>query len=784
MYFDSIRRRWTRLTGMSSDEMHSRIAQEFHKRSDLARTKLGNDLGHFPQTSIPGNFLFKPSGVEEILTCLRSRVPDTVAEILLQADRVCAHRFDLLGYSNLDFGSPIDWHKDPVSGKSAPLKPWYKIPFLDYAQVGDVKVTWELNRHQHLVTLAKAYRLSGEQRYADELINQWKDWSQANPYPIGVNWASSLEVAFRSLSWLWVRALLEPTAAAPPPFWNELEHALNLSARHLSRYLSTYFSPNTHLMGEGVALFFIGTLSKASEAKLWRDLGWQIVQAEADRQVQPDGFHFEQSTYYHVYAIDFFLHSLLLARANSIEVPQRFEQTLLRMLDALATLSYGALPPRFGDDDGGRLFDGRRNHPEHLTDPLVTGSVLFKRGDFKALHPRLIEETIWLLGPQGAQAFEHLAEVQPGHPPICSLNSGGVHVMSDREGTRRLVFDTGEQGAHGGGHSHADALAIQLIIDGQEVLTDSGTYAYVSGGDDRCQFRSTLSHNTVAIDELDQMDAKGAFPWASKARVVTDRKICGQHFTLIEAHHDGYRRLPDPVTHSRAVFHLHDRFWLIHDHLNGHQTHQVELRWHFAPGLSISTGTDSALVKCERSVLNLTTEASSQLKMDSISGKFSPVYGQQVPCDVLRVSGRIPLPASISTLLTTNVQASQSSLSRTEDAHLTMLRFVNETGVHVFLFNRDRTPLTMGDLKADADFIYIGRKREDHVHIILCNVRSARCGDETLFDLEDRMEYFESVQDGLHHGVWQSKEFAFDEDVLNSLMRLALANEGTIPVQG
>jgi hypothetical protein len=113
-----------------------------------------------------------------------------------------------------------------------------------------------------------------------------------------------------------------------------------------------------------------------------------------------------------------------------------------------------------------------------------------------------------------------------------------------------------------------------------------------------------------------------------------------------------------------------------------------------------------------------------------------------------------------------------------------MLRFANETGVHVFLFDRDRTPLTMGDLKADADFIYIGRKREDHVHIILCNVRSARCGDETLFDLEDRMEYFESVQDGVHHGVWQSKEIAFDEGVLNSLMRLALANEGTIPVQG
>ena len=58
----------------------------------------------------------------------------------------------------------IDWHLDPVHGKRAPLDPWFKIPFLDFAVVGDHKVTWELNRHQHLVTLAKARLLSGDKK--------------------------------------------------------------------------------------------------------------------------------------------------------------------------------------------------------------------------------------------------------------------------------------------------------------------------------------------------------------------------------------------------------------------------------------------------------------------------------------------------------------------------------------------------------------------------------------------------------------------------------------------
>jgi hypothetical protein len=87
-----------------------------------------------------------------------------------QADQICGHPFNLLGYTDLHYlgytdlhyGSPIGWHLDAVHGKRAPRKSFYKVRYLDYAEVGDSKVTWELNRHQHLVTLAKAYRLTSD----------------------------------------------------------------------------------------------------------------------------------------------------------------------------------------------------------------------------------------------------------------------------------------------------------------------------------------------------------------------------------------------------------------------------------------------------------------------------------------------------------------------------------------------------------------------------------------------------------------------------------------------
>ena len=49
-----------------------------------------------------------------------------------------------------------------------PANHGFKIKYLDFSEVGDSKVTWELNRHQHLVTLAKAFRLNGDPKFASE----------------------------------------------------------------------------------------------------------------------------------------------------------------------------------------------------------------------------------------------------------------------------------------------------------------------------------------------------------------------------------------------------------------------------------------------------------------------------------------------------------------------------------------------------------------------------------------------------------------------------------------
>src|SRR5258707_10054528 len=131
---------------------------------------------------------------------------------------------------------------------------------------------------------------------------QWRSWITANPYPLGINWGSTLEVAFRSLSWIWVDQLLAG-AAECADFRAEMAPALAFHGRYIERYLSTFFSPNTHLLGEAVALFFLGTLHPRSpRAAHWKQSGWETGLRDSERQVRPEGVHAEEFVYCSVIA--------------------------------------------------------------------------------------------------------------------------------------------------------------------------------------------------------------------------------------------------------------------------------------------------------------------------------------------------------------------------------------------------------------------------------------------------------------------------------------------------
>ena len=672
------------LRSMSKDELVERVSQHVHARLDAYRFKRGYDFTAVSLHQLPagqgGKFFFSPAEALALAESLKLGYPSLAANIIANAERILQHRFDLLGYENLDYGPEMDWHLDLVHGKRGPSKPAFKIKYLDFAEVGDSKVTWELNRHQHLVTLAKAYCLTGDARYAHEIFSQSQRWRAANPYPNGMNWASSLEVAFRSLSWIWVYFLMQNSEEMTAELRSEWIKLLALSGRHIETYLSTYFSPNTHLLGEGVALFFLGTLfPELPKARRWKERGWEIVLEAARAQVRPDGFYFEQSTYYHVYALDLFLHARVLAARNDGQVPAEYDSTLVKMLDALCLLGRAGVVPSIGDDDGGRLFDPRRNRSQYLLDPLSTGAVLYQRGDFKFMAGSPREETLWLLGSEGLRKFEELRSCEPSGASS-ALKDSGLYVMADSESGQQLVIDAGPHGPGTAGHGHADALSIHLAGGGETFLMDPGTLEYVGDTSaDRVFFRGTAAHNTLRVDERDQAEGVPPFAWRDLPIVNAERWVAGETFNLFAGSHDGYRRLLSPVTHARWVFHRKRHFWLVRDVATGEGSHQLEVSWRLGPSLAPTSAKDYVFGTGSES-LGLITAEGHGWSQSAQRGIWSPVYGRQERTMVVTFGKFAELPAEFVTLLLPNAS---ERIGRLE-------RMTSNTRVRAYRYTRDK----------------------------------------------------------------------------------------------
>ena len=236
------------------------------------------------------------------------------SEVLALAEQILEHRFPILGLT-IDTGPEIPWRRDHTSGVETGLGYFRRIPYLDSRRSGDHKVIWEPNRHQHLVVLAQAFCLSGDPAHLNEIRAQLESWFAANPYHRGINWTSALEVAFRALSWIWTYHLVG--GEMTPGFRMKWLRRLYQHGCHLENNLSFYFSPNTHLLGEALALHALGIFfTGRPRAAKWEQLGARVMREQMERQVHSDGSHIEQSTYYHLYATDMFLLHAVLARPD------------------------------------------------------------------------------------------------------------------------------------------------------------------------------------------------------------------------------------------------------------------------------------------------------------------------------------------------------------------------------------------------------------------------------------------------------------------------------------
>ena len=592
----------------SLSEFLFRLRQEVVNLGMLARPPVA------PTPVAPARVLPDP-----IETAQRLRGSPYAREVESVARRLMQHRFPLLGLE-IETGPQIEWRRDYVHGISSATPFFRRSRYLNFASVGDHKLVWELNRHQHLVLLAQAYHFTGETALLDEAFRQLGSWLHANPFLRGINWASALEVAFRSLSWTWLWLLTGDLL--PENLKTGFQTALYRHGCYLENNLSIYFSPNTHLLGEAVALHALGAIFPDwPRSAGWKSTGDRIVQEEMERQVRPDGSHFEQSAYYHVYALDFFLlHRALTPTSPSYDARL---QKMAEYLDAL--LGPSGILPYLGDDDGGRVFHPYGERPLFGQATLATCAALFGRPEWTANRPpenRDYQASWWF----GSRAAAPPAAPAQSHRASRVFDDSGIAIML--AGDRQVVVKAGPFGAGSGGHSHSDILSLSARAGSREVLIDPGTYTYVAEPAERERFRGSAGHNTIRIDEYDQASPAGPFRWTHKPAAPTRQWRPGAEADDIDAACT-YRGF----THRRRIRFLKPRYLIVLDVVSGPPgEHLIEQFWH--PALAADT-------------VRLAFSA----PVETVTGWRSRAFGVREPAPVLRVVYRGALPAQLAAVV-------------------------------------------------------------------------------------------------------------------------------------
>ena len=573
----------------------------------------------------------------QIAASVRHRFPDLDARS--RADRILAGRYDLLGYPDVTLGQAPDWHRDPVHDRRAPLLFWDAVPYLDPA-CGDHKITWEFNRHQHFLVLGRAYHLTGDRRYYREFVRQVEAWIAANPPLVGINWASMLELAFRSLSWLWALHFFAGAAGEGDdyPWLVDLLLALDRQLVHVEHNLSRYFSPNTHLSGEALALYVAGrALPELGNAGQRAGVGRSVLIHEATAQINRDGGHAERSAHYHRYSTDFYLLALNIARLTEDSAAKAFDEAARRQAAFLRTIATDAGQlPLIGDDDGGQLFPICGRAPADCADSLAHAAVLLDDASLSV--GTAPEETYWFCGVD-------YIEVLPTAPmpwPSRQFPETGYCVSRTDRGDH-LVFDCGKHGFLNGGHAHADALSVVLSVGGRPLLVDPGTATYTMDPALRDRFRGTAMHNTLVVNGRPQSAPRGAFHWASTTDAECTSWSARAGIDYAEGRHGGY----EGVTHVRRVVALHGVGWLIVDRVAGRPGPiTASAFWHVHPDWTVFQEDPHRFSLRHHDGLELAIVSTAPLaEIDGPEACYAPVYGrvESAPCITATIEGAAPL---------------------------------------------------------------------------------------------------------------------------------------------
>ena len=489
--------------------------------------------------------------------------------VLAQANDILEGKLPFFGQLSYSCGFPPNWFENPATGQRvAPQQSWTRMRFAS-ADYGDLKFILEPSRFLFIYPLARAYAISGEERFADAFWIAVEDWARNNPPASGPLWICGQECALRILAWSFgLHSFLNSPATTP----ERCARLLGLIAAHCWRTSQSLAyarsQRSNHLISEAVGLWTAGTLyPELKNAKSWQRVGAQLLQEAALDQITPEGVSHQHSLNYQRMILQLLLWTLQLAKIHDISLDDAVHERAGKALDFIRSFvdPISGNAPNYGSNDGSLILPLAGEDCRDFRPLLQLGGAVLGRPPLAA--GPWNEAALWLglRPPEDHKKMQGWPEPAPG---------SGYFRLGD-ENSWALI----RAGQYSRRPFQADQLHVDLWWRGHNLARDAGTYLYNGEPPWDNGLARSVVHNTVTVDGCDQMRRAGRFLWLDWAQAS------GHHCAILPnapqdrfvGQHNGYRRLG--VTHSRTVQWLADTGWVVIDDLQGSGQHEFQLHW-------------------------------------------------------------------------------------------------------------------------------------------------------------------------------------------------------------
>ena len=421
-------------------------------------------------------------------------------------------------YFDYMHNTKIAWNINPISKVKADNSlNWNKLS--DFGEYGDIKLIWEASRFPQVYAFINAYSLTKDDKYAKVCLEQIINWIDTNPYPKGVHYKCGQEITFRIIAWMMAVDYFKDFLSKE----DEEKIVKNIYASSLRIDANIDYAAravkNNHSLSEAIGLILFGLyFEQFDESKKLLNRGLKYLQKESAYQVYDDGSYIQHSFTYQRLGLDLLSFVMMISEKKGFKLPIEIKQRHEKMIAFLnAFIQKNGWLPNYGTNDGANLFPISRNDYRDFRPSLNFASAVSSK---KVLFPNNDSViNLFALNYSEEQKLEKLEQ----------FNDGGYYILKNKN-----VFAYIRCHSYKNRPAQNDMLHLDIWHKGVNIFCDAGSFSYNTEKKFKNNFNGTIGHNTIMINNDNQMEQVLNFGWSNwtKSKLISfnENQFKGEHY--------------------------------------------------------------------------------------------------------------------------------------------------------------------------------------------------------------------------------------------------------------